>query len=109
MNALVRLNVRCCCQPTKILGTLEVSAAVIERGQETIRYELIHPPSWKVNPYDPVELCPALPREQVTIRLRTFVNTIRGSFDVPFGEELAVCSEDHPLEFWKQLPGFIPA
>ena len=81
----MKMNVRCCCQPTKILGTFEVRNEWVEQR----RFSLWTRPSI----YD---VCP--PQEHV-IQIR---NLYCG--EQPIG--LAIYSEDRPVQFWRQFPEF---
>lgn len=79
----VRLEVRCCCQPQKIFGTLEVPD---DRAWDGGSFEVpIRRPEGAI--------------EVETIRIRGF-SFIPGEWDV------AVYSDDRPLEFWRQIPTF---
>lgn len=87
----MRLNVRCCCQPAKILGTLEVPMA--EPGSFSIAV---------LGGMPPVVLCgspTAVSYETHEIKIREFGQ---------FGRyERAVYSDDRGIEFWRKIPGFI--
>lgn len=76
----MRLNIRCCCQPLKIFGTLEVKQEWVDREEFIVPF-----------------------RDNLTfhyerIILKTFRNGLL--------KELAVYSDDRPIEFWRQLPEF---
>jgi hypothetical protein len=92
MVADMRLEVRCCCQPTKLFGTLPVPTGAIERGcfdvvvANTTRW-------WEAD--DPS----ASAFEKHSVQIRKF-QTIGGI------TRLAIYSEDRPIEFWRKLPGF---
>lgn len=75
----VRLNVRCCCQPQKILGTLEVGSFA--------RFQSIRIPS----SIGPIE----------RIQVRVFFSNEDAK------AEYAIYSDDHPVEYWRQFPTFI--
>lgn len=82
---MIRLNVRCCCQPQKILGTYQVS--------EVMR-------RWIA--------VPLMTDDGVRIEKLE----VRDFYDYSSGErklERAIYSDDRPLEFWRQLPGFADA
>jgi hypothetical protein len=81
------MNVRCCCQPQKILGTLDVPAApklhAFIKTSETVRMM-------------------ADDGQVETIELRLF-------HDQQTGYETAVYSEERPVEFWQRFHSFKPA
>jgi hypothetical protein len=89
-----RLNVRCCCQPQKILGTIELAS--LSRRQ----YVYIHPeyPSFRDCIDRPNEIVPSM--QPIIIELRNFFDPAASEF------ELAVYSDDRPIEFWRKFPGF---
>jgi len=94
----VRLNVRCCCQPKKILGTLEVPDGVLEARREL---------AIRLGPYPCLSESHAAPFDQQPkpvdfefVKLRVFSP---GHGAPP---ELAVYSDDRPVEFWRGVQGF---
>jgi hypothetical protein len=92
-----RLNVRCCCQPQKILGTLEVSS--LERNQIIRMFNL---GSASVLEYYCGESC-----EISAPRVSTHIIKIREFKNGPWSEpEYAVYSDDRPIEFWRQFLSF---
>lgn len=89
----MRLNIRCCCQPTKIFGTLEVPAGSIDRMGFNV--------------------CLAGPVPKLSTQIpNTLTSTQFHHIQIkPFGpvmgiKEWAVYSDDRPIEFWRKLPGF---
>ncbi len=89
-----RLNVRCCCQPQKILGTLELRSLAL-------RQEVYIPPEYPSiwsKPEAINEIVQVPPYE--TIVLRQFYHLATGEL------ELAVYSDDRPIEFWRKFKGF---
>lgn len=90
----LRLNVRCCCTPTKILGTLEVPPGAVER-----RGFLVH----TMRPAAPWNWQELLDAGQSLLRANTEHVEIRS-----FGYlgEPAIYSEERPVEFWRGLPTF---
>jgi hypothetical protein len=86
---MMRLNVRCCCQPQKIVGTLEVHS--LARLQNIY---IAQPLSIMENP------TPVMAVTSATIELRDFCDGSKMT------SELAVYSDDRPIEFWRQLKGF---
>ena len=91
---MTRLNVRCCCMPVKIMGTLELTDDEI-RARGKIVYTPVSVPyiGHMTNIAVPV-LFPRAGEE--VIQLRHY-----GPFS-----ELAVYSDDRPIEFWRGVPGF---
>lgn len=95
---MYRLNVRCCCQPQKILGTLEVpSLNPIQRF--TI---MTLAPRYAAPRYAGAD---ATEIKYHTIQLKYFCQGLNGDDS----GELAVYSDDRPIEFWRQFKGFIEA
>lgn len=113
---MARLNVRCCCQPTKILGTLEVPDAIAHHGG---RFQVI------VSNVDVLlhrndrecllDELPALGLETVEVRkigLPCTVSELERRLAryplpaEPMPSEYAVYSEERPIEFWRKVRGF---
>ena len=91
---MTRLNVRCCCQPTKILGTLEVPDMAIRSGHfDVVLCTRFVPLSSVSNRYD---FQTKFRRE--TVHLKTFGNSRVA--------EQAIYSDDRPIEFWRKIHGF---
>lgn len=94
----MRLNVRCCCLPVKILGTLEVTK---EQAQQRWLDVPLRRASYawdrKVQAGD-----------EITVRARVELKIFCNPFAKP-QTELAVYSDDRPVEFWRGIPGFIEA
>lgn len=90
-----RLNIRCCCQPQKIFGTLDVpsiSRHIVVMIVEEPRRSCSDGPGG----VDFKEISQG-PRYE-TIKLRDFIK--------PSGTEIAVYSDDRPIEFWRQFSSF---
>lgn len=88
---MIRLNVRCCCQPTKILGTLPV----LDPAADWIRTMPAERPKVRL----PDRSAIAAPAQYVEIRIRSFTR-------VDGVQERAIYSDDRSLEFWHKLPAF---
>ena len=86
------LEVRCCCQPQKLRGHLEVADHLVREGRRLAFPIFQRPPG----PYDP-----NLKVEHVSLEVATF---IEGGFGY-----LALKSEDIPVETLRQLRNFKPA
>lgn len=80
--------VRCCCQPRKVFGFMQV-----ERGMNYIdvggkRFNI-----------------------RIMSERNTFgfgiINKPEDITSIEYREELAIYSEDHPIEFWREQEGFI--
>jgi hypothetical protein len=82
---VIVLNVRCCCQPQKILGRLPVPKQALEYGY------------WRV------------PTMSIGAGLETHIIEVRKFNNGHYGQEIAVYSDDRPVEFWRGIPGFIEA
>ena len=85
-----RLNVRCCCQPQKILGTLEVPNVLRNYIVVRERFELKTSSSAASFVDEPVKT--------YQVEIRTLVT---GN-----GREHAIYSDDRPIEFWRKIIGF---
>lgn len=83
------LNVRCCCRPQKILGTLEIDDLHL---------------SFTVAIARPISTGPTWPREWVAFDYHRIELRHYQGFDEE--TEIAVYSDDRPIEFWRQLPNF---
>jgi hypothetical protein len=88
----VILNVRCCCQPTKILGRFPVPDHALGCGSFRVATR-----SFRV-----ATMSQGHSLETHTIEVRLFNNGF-------LGQEYAVYSDDRPIEFWRSLPSFIEA
>lgn len=89
----VRLNVRCCCQPTKILGTMEVSSRAFE-----CKRILIAPPLPLVSQSARSSEAQEVPTPaEVSIRRIELGGGNR---------EWAIYTEDRGIEFWRRIPSF---
>jgi hypothetical protein len=95
----MRLNVRCCCQPSKILGTLEVP----------IEHIATHGGRFEMLVYDRIADRVSIEALEVRqIRLCYISEECKrlARFPLPPETEYAVYSEDRPIEFWRRVPGF---
>lgn len=91
----VRLNVRCCCTPQKILGTLDLPAGAAKVGK--LQFP-VAPRDW--HPFSGEK--PNF--SHVTIEIKKFFDFVHEERL----EELAVYSDDRPADFWKIFPSFRP-
>lgn len=93
-----RLNVRCCCDGVKILGTLELPEHEIKAMVKIHRPPVREFSSYKdFDPDAPVLPITAPPPEYIEIK--RFRNADGTSED-------AVYSDDRPIEYWRTVPGF---
>ena len=102
---MTRLNVRCCCQPTKILGTMEVPSPIAERGGF---FKIFSRPKWLTDGYFSSEPDNIQTVEVRCLILRGFSDDVRRyeAKPMPLDTEMAVYAEERPIEFWRTLPGF---
>lgn len=88
-----RLNVRCCCQPTKVLGTIEVPEIVARGGFFNV----------------PIPITDR-PLDVVSIEVRKIAlgrcSDLERELGLPADREFAVYSEERPIEFWRAFPSF---
>ena len=86
------LEVRCCCQPQKLRGHMEVEDHLVREGRRLM---------FPVFQYSPVPCAPDPKLESVELEVATF---IEGGFGY-----LALKSEDIPVETLRKLRKFKPA
>ena len=86
--------VRCCCQPLKIFGWLTMPAGLLPRCRVRVREKSMR------RLLDPVP-DPRVPVAPLHfIKLREFADPENGI------DEIAVYSDDRPIEFWRTIEGF---
>jgi len=91
--------VRCCCTPTKVLGFLRLPARDIKDGAIfAVRNRATREPSVVYDPHAPIA-----PVDRAVVRLLSDFRDGRRS------GELAIYSEDRPLEWWRRIDGFVEA
>ena len=81
--------VRCCCTPRKIFGFIRLPANAGHIYRVTDRRGTVH-----------------------ELELRPITTDHRYVLDADadcYSSELAIYSDDRPLEFWRMLPGFVEA
>ena len=88
----MRMNVRCCCQPHKILGTVDVP---YEFSDRFVVWEDLEPINF--SPNGPT-MSPNVTRHEIKVR-----DFLAGNGKA----ERAVYSDDRPIEFWRKIRGFI--
>ena len=96
-----RLNVRCCCQPQKILGTLDVASPIGGNLVQKVHVTLTHRVAESPKPAWPAIIITSNQYETIELRL-FFMFDEHGAST----EEWAIYSDDRPLEFWRKLNGF---
>lgn len=79
------IAVRCCCTPTKVLGFLSLDAETIARRQFRS------------------------PHIDGTVEIREIMDSTASPGGVEIRRELAIYSEDRPIEAWRAMPGFVEA
>ncbi|WP_137921681.1 hypothetical protein [Hydrogenophaga sp. 2FB] len=87
-----RLNIRCCCQPEKVLGSLPWSGW--PANQNGLYRRFLLEPTGELNP------CSRL--ETVVVEIRRFYEP-----DAP-EKEWAIYGDDRPIEFWQRIRGYLP-
>jgi hypothetical protein len=94
----------CCCQPTKIFGYLELP------DPPRPRYEVLAfsyaSAIWEHRDLRPTPTCSV---EQFTVEVRPIHLVDHSSEDYELAVhsyELAVYSDDRPIEFWRKIRGF---
>ena len=94
----MRYPVRCCCQSQKIFGYIDLPRAD-GRNEEQIQVPLRS--TVRAENFTPSEEGPATePTRTATVLLRQFVDTKNGI------DEIAVYSDDRPIECWRSVVGF---
>jgi hypothetical protein len=89
--------VRCCCQPNKIFGYMDVPA-----GAKTHFEVVSFTPALPVWDHKNLEPTAAWSAERHTIEIKP----IKLENHSPGEYELAVYSDDRPIEFWRKIRGF---
>lgn len=97
--ALIHLEVRCCCQPKKLLGYLPVDPQLAIRGAR-IRFAI--PATF---PYSRSRLgdgdVKTTPQEVIVLPVESFQSSN------PDERHLALKSEETPIETMRRIPGFV--
>lgn len=88
----MKINVRCCCQPVKIFGTLEIDGPVQDGARVTLMKPVAGHSMCLHNVTQP---------SFSNVLIKRFVDPDHGT------EELAIYSEERPVEFWRGVKGFI--
>jgi hypothetical protein len=101
---MTRYPVRCCCNPLQLLGYLDLHREGLCDGATAIVYERYMPPAASFFSLDP-DAKPFVMlggrRHQIELR------RIRGLDQTDkFIDEIAVYSDDRPIEFWRKIHGF---
>lgn len=97
------VNVRCCCQPQKILGTLQLSESQVEAR----RFWVIERKTVEIKGAIGTSL---VPPDIVENTHNLCVIKDFTKYGPEIGEvktEIAVYSDDRPLEFWRKIQGFV--
>lgn len=95
-----RLNVRCCCEPERILGTLPVPMEAARRGFFQVARRASPVFTMRVGKRPGPGSVTTL-RGAETILIKPFAAGPRAP------TELAVYSDELPIEFWREIPGFV--
>lgn len=92
----MRLNVRCSSSPNTIFGTLEIPGYVPDR-----------PTSFPVFTFKPLTLTELFEADITDSNTDRAIEMIETRYIDRLGQrELAIYSDDRPIEFWRQLPDF---
>jgi hypothetical protein len=97
----MRYNVRCCCEPNKILGTLELDGMMAARARSLGGLRIFALNSLSFSALADPDTVPFI--ETVDVHIRPFVTYGRG---ISMSED-AVYSDDRPVDAWARVPGFI--
>ena len=90
--------VRCCCQPTKVLGFFQIREEDLRIGRMIMRRKMKRPSFAALS--DKPEPEPVKNQyEEGRIEALNSYNE----------KEYAIYSEDRPIEFWRELIGFVEA
>lgn len=94
----VKLNVRCCCKPEKVIGVIEVPLTPDIRA---FRKHVLHFPS--------KQIFNGVSNVRHGYAIVSPVNIIEvDSFYEPTQQEMAIKSNDKPVEWWEEnIPGFM--
>lgn len=92
-----RYEVRCCCEPEKLLGYVDLPRADYRSGEKTFVLRLVRTAIRRSVDDDKVD--PARDR-RAEIEFRRYRDPKKGI------DQIVVYSDDHPLDFWNQLAGF---
>lgn len=79
--------IRCCCEPTKVLGFMRLRESIVQSGQ----------------PLVVTTISEALKVEQWPVELRPMEEVHCDQWE----QEMAIYSEDRPVEFWRRIRGFV--
>lgn len=93
------IAVRCCCQPTKVVGFLRVS------DRQAAGPAIVVLTREPYTPYPRADGLPTVSVEAVQVPIREM--GAMGSDG--YSSEYAVYSDDHPIEFWRSVKGFVEA
>lgn len=101
LPSFIRLNVRCCCLPQKILGSIDVPRELVfSESRFPLRRKFLPLPE-APGPDDPV--LPTIRDPEEAGQIRRFRHR-GGAVD-----EFAVYSDDKPASFWEQFQTFLAA
>lgn len=106
----MRLEVRCCCKPTKLLGWLEVPRELVQLGGRVCfetepRYQWADGYAVQLHRRQTITLPIAM--FKTTDVFRVEVDGRHEDFELEWDAHLALKSEEVPLEVLRQIPGFL--
>ena len=95
----MKYPVRCCCEPQKILGYIDLPRDRYGDGERT---------RVKTMPMLSVTAFPKSGEKPVAMRSTDEIIILRRYRDYAVGiDEMAVYSDDRPIEFWRKIVGFM--
>jgi len=101
---VVWIAVRCCCKPTKVLGFIKLPVDRARRGHVRLmkrRQSALLAPMNLLRVPEPVS------NEDFYADVR--IETMSGFENGESNREVAIYSEDRPIEFWRSIEGFVEA
>jgi len=93
--------VRCCCTPLKVFGFLRLEAMQGMRGEFRNIKDIM-------GTSHPIKLVPITDGICPSVETRLLAKFDVTTLEFP-SQEIAIYSEDRPLEFWRTIPGFVEA
>jgi hypothetical protein len=105
MTELFRwIAVRCCCQPQKVLGFIRLPQSLLYQSTLFLPRKVAWGPDAMAGiTHDPKGHTDLL--SKVEVQLKTSGSICREDFSRQ--EELAIYSDDRPIEFWREIVGFV--
>lgn len=102
----MKVDVRCCCDPFKVLGTIEFAHEPPKEAEITFALRRKIPSCFELTNDEPTEHI-TLKYSQVWFRTGKTIRTVSGERDV-YHYEWALQNKDHPMSKLKRVYGFVP-